>query len=55
MIERLSSGSMGRKAVEAGYATEQDIQEAIAGIRQWIDARDGTLGMMQGEVIITKT
>lgn len=54
MIERLRTGQMRNKGLELGITTEKDIEEMVRGWQEWIETRDATLAIMNGEVIVTK-
>jgi hypothetical protein len=54
MIERLRTGQMRGKGLEMGIVTEEGIQEMIKAWEEWIETADATLGIMNGEVIVTK-
>jgi hypothetical protein len=54
MIERLRTGQMRSKGLEMGIVTEEGIEEMIKAWEEWIETADATLGIMNGEVIVTK-
>jgi SAM-dependent methyltransferase len=54
MIERLRTGQMRTKGLEMGLVTEEGIEEMIKAWEEWIETADATLGIMNGEVIVTK-
>lgn len=54
MVERIRNGGMRQKALAEGMVTEEQLEEMIRGWEEWLDAEDGFLGCMHGEVVIEK-
>jgi hypothetical protein len=54
MIERLRTGQMRSKGLEMELVTEEGIEQMIKAWEEWIETADATLGIMNGEVIVTK-
>ncbi|KAI5457068.1 S-adenosyl-L-methionine-dependent methyltransferase [Mariannaea sp. PMI_226] len=54
MSQRLRDGQMRSKAIELGIATEDEIEEMIKAWDEWSRTDDATLGIMNGEALVTK-
>lgn len=54
MKERSLSGFAREKAMEMGTATGDELDEMAKAWEQWIETDDASLGLMNGEALITK-
>ncbi|KAF2720230.1 methylase [Polychaeton citri CBS 116435] len=54
MMERIQNGGMRRKALQEGMVTEEQLRDMVRGWEEWLDAEDGFLGCMHGEIVIEK-
>ncbi|KAF5018233.1 hypothetical protein F66182_9796 [Fusarium sp. NRRL 66182] len=54
MKDRLLGGFMRDKSVEMGIATEAELDDMAKAWEQWIETDDASLGIMNGELLITK-
>lgn len=52
--ERLLSSDMGTKAIEAGLATREDLENMAAAWKEWIDDDDGFFALSQTEILCRK-
>ena len=52
MADRCMNGNTRKKALEAGIATEDEMQEMAQAWKKWMDAEDGWFGCMHGEVLV---
>jgi hypothetical protein len=52
--DRLKTGSMRETVLEAKLATEQELDSLMRAWEEWMAAEDGVLGMMSGEILVTK-
>lgn len=52
--DRLKTGNMRETVLEAKLATEQELDSFMRAWEAWMAAEDGVLGMMSGEILITK-
>ncbi len=49
--DRVRRSGMATGALEAGLATEADLEAMAAAWRRWVDAPDGWMAMLHGEVL----
>ncbi|KAH9827392.1 Methyltransferase domain [Teratosphaeria destructans] len=54
MAERLRDGPLGRKAVEIGVASEEDVEAMARAWEEWITTEDACYSSMNGEILIRK-
>ncbi|KAH6889278.1 S-adenosyl-L-methionine-dependent methyltransferase [Thelonectria olida] len=54
MSERLRDGQMREKAIERGLATQDEIEGMIRAWDEWSKQDDATLGIMNGEILVSK-
>ena len=52
--DRLKTGSMRETVLEARLASEQELETLMKAWEEWTTAEDGVLGMMRGEILVTK-
>jgi hypothetical protein len=52
--DRLKTGSMRETVLEAKLATEKELDSLMRAWEEWMAAEDGVLGMMSGEILVTK-
>jgi hypothetical protein len=45
---------MRETVLEAKLATEQELDSLMRAWEEWMAAEDGVLGMMSGEILVTK-
>lgn len=54
IIQRCREGEFRKKGLEMGIATEDEFEQMAVDWGKWIDAEDGSLGLVNGELIIKK-
>ena len=54
MKDRSLTGFAREKAIEMGNATGEEIDEMAKAWEEWMDTDDASLGIMNGEALITK-
>lgn len=52
--ERCRDGESRKRNIALGLATEEEYEKMATAWEQWIAAEDGSLGIMNGELIIRK-
>ncbi|KAF2096258.1 putative UbiE/COQ5 family methyltransferase [Rhizodiscina lignyota] len=51
---RVTSSGSATIAVEGGYATKEELEEAAKGWKDWVDNEDGWFGILHGEIVCWK-
>ena len=50
-VDRLLKTSLGRNAIDGGFATQKDIDRFVQGWREWVADEDGFYTMTHGEIL----
>lgn len=54
LAARCQDGEFRKKGLEMGIATAEEFEEMAAAWGEWVGTEDGSLGIMNGELIIRK-